>query len=70
MVTDGIADACSPDQDLFDNERALQVVRDHGSRPAQEILERLYHAIWEFTGGKRPDDDVTAIVIKVGSLPR
>lgn len=65
LLTDGVTESCSPKKDLFGMARALQVVRAHRHRSAAEIIAAISSAVWEFTGNRRPADDVTAMVIKV-----
>lgn len=65
LLTDGIPDARSPQDVLFGTERMLQVVRDNLDKTARQITESLYHAVRDFSGGKKLADDVTAVVIKI-----
>jgi PAS domain S-box-containing protein len=65
LLTDGVAEACAPDESLFETERALDVVRQNHHRPAREILEELYRAVRAFAQETPQLDDVTGILIKV-----
>ncbi len=65
LLTDGIEESMSPDNQVFGEERLLQVVRAHRRQPAQQIVEALYQAVREFVRDGPQIDDVTAIVIKV-----
>jgi sigma-B regulation protein RsbU (phosphoserine phosphatase) len=65
LLTDGIEECLAPDSDLFGNERALEVVRQHREKPAQQIVEQLYQAVRRFSGDAPQTDDVTAVIIKV-----
>jgi len=65
LLTDGIVEARSPEDALFGPERALEVVRANLSKAASEIIQTLYHAVCDFSGLKKPSDDVTAVVIRV-----
>ena len=47
-------------------ERALEVLRAHRLRPACDIVEALYQAVYAFTQSNALFDDVTSLVIKVG----
>jgi PAS domain S-box-containing protein len=67
LTTDGIEEACSPDNVFFGVERALEVVRANRQKPAREIVEALYQAVYEFSRGSLQFDDITAIVVKVES---
>ncbi|MCI0746590.1 MAG: SpoIIE family protein phosphatase [Verrucomicrobia subdivision 3 bacterium] len=65
LLTDGVEESLAPDGALFGTERALDIVRQHRERPAQQIVEELYQAVRKFSGGAAQTDDVTAIVVKV-----
>ncbi len=67
LLTDGILEARSSQDALFDAERTLQVVRDHRTKTAAEITKSLCRAVREFSGGEKLTDDVTAVVIKIES---
>jgi sigma-B regulation protein RsbU (phosphoserine phosphatase) len=65
LLTDGIEECLSPAGELFGSERALDVIRQHRSSSAQQIVEELYQAVRKFSGNVAQNDDVTAVVIKV-----
>ena len=65
LVTDGIDEAVSPDEQLFGTERMLKVLRDHSSSSAAELVEALYVAVRQFSGDTPQLDDATAVVVKV-----
>jgi serine phosphatase RsbU (regulator of sigma subunit) len=65
LVTDGVLEARSPSKQQFGSERALAVVHENRRLRAREIVDRLFAAVREHTGGRPPHDDVTAIVLKV-----
>jgi len=64
LMTDGLAEAGASRNDCFGVERAIELVKRFRDEPAQQLLERLLHAVQVHAG---PDltDDVTAIVTKV-----
>jgi sigma-B regulation protein RsbU (phosphoserine phosphatase) len=65
LATDGIGEAHSPEGAPFGTERMLEVVRANRDRRASEIIKSLQQAVFDFTGLKKPQDDLTAVVIKV-----
>jgi sigma-B regulation protein RsbU (phosphoserine phosphatase) len=67
MLTDGAIEIQSPDGQFFGVGRAIECVRHCLDRSAQEILDCLYETVLEFSGRGNPDDDVTAVVLKVGA---
>jgi PAS domain S-box-containing protein len=67
MLTDGVLEAVSDDDDYFGEERTLQFVRDVRHKSAVEIARELCQAAREFCRHQEQQDDVTAVVIKVES---
>jgi PAS domain S-box-containing protein len=66
VLTDGIEESVSREGELFGAERALEVVRQHREKPAQQIVEELYRAVRKFSSNAPQIDDVTAVLVKVG----
>jgi sigma-B regulation protein RsbU (phosphoserine phosphatase) len=69
MVTDGIQEVRSAQNELFGTKRLLEVVHANRDRSAREVIEALYQAVCDFSGGEKPTDDVTAMVVKVEAAP-
>ena len=67
FTTDGVWEARAPDGSFFGAERMLEVVRASRDRPPSEIIQSLQQAVFDFTKLKKPQDDVTAVVIKVSA---
>lgn len=65
VVTDGIVECMSPADEIFGDERLLEVARRHREKSAREIVESLYQAVRDFAQHSPQIDDVTAIVLKV-----
>ncbi len=65
VLTDGVLEAADPTEDFFGSERVLDTLRAHRHESAAEIVEALHRAVSAFTHPDRPQDDVTAVVIKV-----
>jgi PAS domain S-box-containing protein len=65
LLTDGIVEARNEGGTAFGIDRALDVVRTHRQKRAQEIVATLYSAVCDYCGGKSPLDDITAILMKV-----
>jgi sigma-B regulation protein RsbU (phosphoserine phosphatase) len=66
MLTDGILEAESPQQQMFGDGRALEVVRAHLHLPAAAIVDALHEAACEFCQARSTKDDITSLVVKVG----
>ena len=65
LLTDGIEECLSPAGERFGSERALDVVRQHRSKSAQQIVDELYQAVRQFSGNVAQNDDITAVIVKV-----
>jgi PAS domain S-box-containing protein len=64
VLTDGVHEAQSPSEELFEEERVVELVRENRERPAQEILDVLHVEIHAFTQRDELEDDVTAMVMR------
>ncbi len=65
LITDGVLEAWSPDEEMFGRERFLETVSNHVDKKASEIIGGLYRAICEFSQRESPLDDITVVVVKV-----
>ncbi|MEJ2221104.1 MAG: PP2C family protein-serine/threonine phosphatase, partial [Desulfobacterales bacterium] len=63
--TDGIKEAVDTHGEMFGNERLLNVIRDHASQPAHEILDAVFESLNNFRHPLEADDDETLVIIKV-----
>lgn len=64
LLTDGVTDCGTPEQELFGAARALEVVRATLTERASDIVEGLYRAVRAFESGGPQRDDVTTVVVK------
>ncbi len=62
LLTDGIEEAMSADQEMFGRQRVLEVVKENSREPAAEIIRALLNAARRFQVEQH--DDATAIVVK------
>lgn len=65
LMSDGIVEAESAARELFGLPRAVEVVRAHAQRPAQEIVSAVFDAAHDFGRHAAQKDDMTVVVIKV-----
>jgi serine phosphatase RsbU (regulator of sigma subunit) len=65
LVTDGVIDARSPAGEWFGAERVVEVIREYRQEESRPTVEALFAAVREFRGDRPPDDDATAVVVKV-----
>ena len=66
LLTDGILETHTPEGTIFGLERVLQTVREYRHATPSEIIAALFRAGSAFSSGHQTDD-VTAVVIKVGT---
>ena len=65
FCTDGVTEASDLLMREFGSERLLEVVNRNYDRPAREIVEAIFTATNEFRGEMPPNDDTTAVVVKI-----
>jgi sigma-B regulation protein RsbU (phosphoserine phosphatase) len=65
FCTDGVFEANDALGREFGAERLLQVVSDVRTRPAREIVDAIFAAVQDFRGDTPPNDDMTAVALKV-----
>jgi sigma-B regulation protein RsbU (phosphoserine phosphatase) len=52
---------------MFGKQRFREIIREHAHLNAKEILNAVYEALDAFTVGRKKDDDVTLVIIKMGA---
>lgn len=66
--TDGIWEAFNMAGEMFGKERLRDAIRNHAGESAMEILNAVYDELSLFTQGRKSEDDITLVVIKVAGL--
>jgi phosphoserine phosphatase RsbU/P len=67
FCTDGVFEANDALGREFGAERLLQIVRDTRSQPARAIVDSIFAAVMDFRGDTPPNDDMTAVALRVTS---
>jgi serine phosphatase RsbU (regulator of sigma subunit) len=67
FYTDGIVEAMNDQKEIFGFERLLDVVREANAANANALLKHISDAVNEFVGSAAQHDDLTVIVLSVGS---
>ena len=67
LLTDGIEESISVEQELFGRQRVFEVVKDHCQEPAGEIIRALLDAARKFRAQQL--DDTTGIAVRFKQLP-
>ncbi|MGH9309810.1 MAG: SpoIIE family protein phosphatase [Vicinamibacterales bacterium] len=65
FCTDGVFEAMNEQSQEFTAERLIQVVRASSALPAKAIVEAIFTAVAEWRGDAPPNDDMTAVVVKM-----
>ena len=65
FCTDGVTEAQDTLMREFGSERLLEVVDRLHDRPAREIVDGIFAAVQEFRGEMAPNDDTTAVVVRI-----
>jgi phosphoserine phosphatase RsbU/P len=66
VVTDGVTEALSSDEQEFGDDRVCEVLRRRPGASAAAALEGLVAAVDEWAGAGRLSDDLTAMILKAG----
>jgi serine phosphatase RsbU (regulator of sigma subunit) len=64
-LTDGLFEAFNREGKMFGKERVRNLIRNSAKTPANEITKRINRELARFLGGRRPDDDLTFVIVKV-----
>jgi len=65
FCTDGVFEANDALGREFGAERLLQVVSEMRTKTAREIVDAIFAAVQEFRGDTPPNDDMTAVALKI-----
>ncbi|MCP5049505.1 MAG: serine/threonine-protein phosphatase [bacterium] len=66
--TDGIWEACDKNRKMFGKDRFRDIIRQNAQANADDILDAVYGELSQFTKGRKSEDDITLVVIKVKRL--
>ncbi len=66
--TDGIWEAVNKEGEMFGKARLKNVIRRNAVAGAGDILNAVYAELNSFTGGRKSDDDITLVIIKVDGV--
>lgn len=65
MLTDGILEAISPENQMFGERRTIEVLQQHRHLPAHRILDALQRRLRAFSKETGLLDDITAVILKL-----
>jgi sigma-B regulation protein RsbU (phosphoserine phosphatase) len=66
--TDGIWEAVNSKGEMFGKERFRGIIRSHAKAGASDILNAVYSELSQFTQGRKSEDDITLVIIKVDGI--
>jgi serine phosphatase RsbU (regulator of sigma subunit) len=64
LTTDGFYEWQNPDKEEFGIGRLKETIREARDCSAEEVIDRLYKAVKDFSRGTEQADDLTAVVLK------
>jgi len=64
LASDGVTDACDPEDRMYDETRFVECIQRHASDNAARVTESLYQAIRDFTHDADVRDDITILALK------
>jgi sigma-B regulation protein RsbU (phosphoserine phosphatase) len=66
--TDGIWEAVNRKGEMFGKERFRNIIRKNAKAGSADILNAVYSELNQFTTGRKSDDDITLVVIKIDGI--
>ena len=64
VYTDGVTEATNAEEELFGDDRMLEVLNANGDAGAEELLPAVKEALDEFVGEAPQFDDITMLAFK------
>ena len=65
LYSDGVTEANDVNQNEYDEERFIEVLKQHRTEPAAEIVKAVQKSLSEFAAGAPQADDITLVVARV-----
>ena len=65
FYTDGITEALNLDVQEFGEQQLINIILSYPFRTAEELRNRIYEEMMQFTEGKTQYDDLTLIVLRI-----
>ena len=64
LYTDGLTDAVDPDDRIFGSRKLVEGLAPMKDVPLQQIVDRLWQAVFDFSAGLPPVDDMTCLLLR------
>jgi sigma-B regulation protein RsbU (phosphoserine phosphatase) len=68
LYTDGVVEMLNRSRELFGFDRMMDLVRQEGHRPAEDLIGYTLDAVHAFGGQTDQADDITVMALKVAAL--
>ena len=65
QYTDGVTEAYDNDENLFGDDRLIEVMLKNGDKSPQELIEAIVAAIEEHAAGAEQSDDIALMALKI-----
>jgi sigma-B regulation protein RsbU (phosphoserine phosphatase) len=65
FCSDGVFEANDLLLREFGSARLMKVLEEVRDRPAKQIVDAIFAAVQEFRGEAQPNDDMTAVAVKI-----
>jgi sigma-B regulation protein RsbU (phosphoserine phosphatase) len=65
FCTDGVFEAMNGEGEFFGSARLLEVIREARTLSSREIVDRIFAAVEAFRGDEPPNDDMTAVAVRM-----
>jgi CHASE2 domain-containing sensor protein len=64
LYSDGVTEAMNIKEEMFDEERLIELVREMKDAPTKDIVSAINKAVMDFAGKAEQHDDITVMVIR------
>ena len=64
LFTDGLTEAENIRGEFFGEDRLKSLFAQNNALKVNEIMEKIYNDIYEFTGSQEPQDDITLMIVR------
>ena len=64
LYTDGVTEAMNPSEEMFSEDRLVQLLSSAEFRPGNEIIASIFSEVRQFASGAEQSDDITALAIQ------
>ena len=65
LYTDGVTESINPRDEEFGEERLIQLIKDHHTLSANELIQKITDVVMAFTEDEPQFDDFTLMIVKI-----